>query len=426
MSTETAGRLRFAVVGAGVIGRHHGKVISALADQIELVAVADHHLDRAERIAGQRGGKAFTTLSETLGAVDVDVVVVCTPTGAHGEVAIEALAAGKHVIIEKPAEVSLAKTDEIIAAQQAAGRLVTVISQHRFDPAFEITLNAIANGELGRLTSGIASIDWWRSQSYYDSGDWRGTWTLDGGGALMNQGVHTVDLLVAALGQPVEVFAYANTIAHERIEVEDVAVGVVRFASGALGVLHATTAAYPGLSARLQVHGDKGSVVIENDEFTFVNVTPAGTDPQETAYGSSARRSTRPMTTDPKATAQRRRARPRRAVRRPPLPVPELPRRTAWRAGDPSRPGREPPIDQRDRRRVRVGAHRAARQPGMTTRRLAANPLSPLDQVGWTGAGGRVRAAAVVRTSGAPRRAASADRSSAWSWDSRSASTRLR
>ena len=289
MSTEPAGRFRFALVGAGVIGRHHGKVISELADQIELVAVVDHVLDRAERIAGQRGGKAFPTLSETLDAVDVDVVVVCTPTGAHGEVAIEALAAGKHVIIEKPAEVSLAKTDKIIAAQQAAGRLVTVISQHRFDPAFEITLKAIAGGELGRLTSGIASIDWWRSQSYYDSGDWRGTWALDGGGALMNQGVHTVDLLVAALGQPVEVFAYTDTIAHERIEVEDIAVGVVRFASGALGVLHATTAAYPGLSARLQVHGDKGSVVIENDEFTFVNFTPAGTEPQETAYGSSAK-----------------------------------------------------------------------------------------------------------------------------------------
>ena len=151
---------------------------------------------------------------------------------------------------------------------------MTVISQHRFDPATEVTLAAIAHGELGRLTSGIASIDWWRGQSYYDSGDWRGTWELDGGGALMNQGVHTVDLLVAALGRPVEVFAYTGTLAHERIEIEDVAVGVVRFESGALGVLHGTTAAYPGLSARLQVHGDKGSVVIDNDELTFVHLTP--------------------------------------------------------------------------------------------------------------------------------------------------------
>ena len=237
----------------------------------------------------ERGGKAFTSLTDALAAVDVDVVVVCTPTGAHGEVAIEALAAGKHVIIEKPAEITVEKTDRIIAAQRAAGTKVAVISQHRFDPATETTLSAIANGELGRITSGIASIDWWRGQSYYDSGDWRGTWELDGGGALMNQGVHTVDLLVAALGEPVEVFAYTGTLAHERIETEDVAVAVVKFANGALGVLHGSTAAYPGLSARLQVHGDRGSVVIENDELTFVHLTPAGSDPEEKLMGSSGK-----------------------------------------------------------------------------------------------------------------------------------------
>jgi UDP-N-acetyl-2-amino-2-deoxyglucuronate dehydrogenase len=165
---------------------------------------------------------------------------------------------------------------------------VTVISQHRFDPATERVLAAIEAGELGRLTSGIASIDWWRGQSYYDSGDWRGTWDLDGGGALMNQGVHTVDLLVAAMGRPVEVFAYTGALAHERIEVEDVAVGVVRFESGALGVLHATTAAYPGLSARLQVHGDRGSAVIDNDELVFFHATPPGTEPEEQSYGSTS------------------------------------------------------------------------------------------------------------------------------------------
>ena len=282
-------RLRFALVGAGVIGTHHGKVMSELADQIELVAVVDHHLERAEKVAAERGGKTFKTLTDALAAVEVDVVVVCTPTGAHGEVAIEALAAGKHVIIEKPAEVTLEKTDQIIEAQRAAGTVVTVISQHRFDPATEVAIAAIRNGELGRITSGIASIDWWRGQSYYDSGDWRGTWELDGGGALMNQGVHTVDLLVAALGQPVEVFAYTGTLAHERIETEDVAVGVVKFANGALGVLHGSTAAYPGLSARLQVHGDRGSIVIENDELTFVHLTPIGTEPDEKLMGSSGK-----------------------------------------------------------------------------------------------------------------------------------------
>jgi UDP-N-acetyl-2-amino-2-deoxyglucuronate dehydrogenase len=279
-------RLRFALVGAGVIGRHHGSVIAALADRVELVAVADPQQDRAEQVAGPHGARTFPTLTAALAAVEVDVVVVCTPTGRHGEVAVEALQAGLHVIIEKPAEVTVEKTDQIIAAQQAAGTLVTVISQHRFDRSTEIAVEAIARGELGRLTTGIASVDWWRGQSYYDSGDWRGTWELDGGGALMNQGVHTVDLLVATMGRPVEVFAYAGTLAHERIEVEDAAVGVVRFESGALGVLHATTAAYPGLSARLQVHGDRGSLVIDDDQLTFLHRTPRGSAAEEKMMGS--------------------------------------------------------------------------------------------------------------------------------------------
>ena len=269
-----SGKFRFALIGAGMIGTHHAKVISELADQIDLVAVVNRTLEKAERITAQRGGKAFTSLTAALVATDIDVVVVCTPPGGRAEVAIDALEAGKHVIIEKPAEVTLAKIDDIIAAQEKAGTLVTVISQHRFDPASEIARAAIKNGELGRITSGIASIDWWRDQSYYDSAGWRGTWRFEGGGALMNQGVHTVDLLVCMLGRPVEVFGCAATLAHERIETEDVAVGVVRFESGARGVLHATTAAFPGLSARLQVHGDKGSIVIENDELSFIHVTP--------------------------------------------------------------------------------------------------------------------------------------------------------
>ena len=278
---------KFALVGAGVIGKHHGMVMSQLAGRLELAAVVDVERERAEALASERGGTPYTSIEAALGAQEIDVVVVCTPTGKHGEVAIAALEAGKHVIVEKPAEITVERTDEIIRARQKAGTLVTVISQHRFDPATERTLDAIAAGEFGRVTSGIASIDWWRGQSYYDSGGWRGTWELDGGGALMNQGVHTVDLLVAALGRPVEVFAYTGTLAHERIEVEDVATGVVKFASGALGVLHATTAAYPGLSARLQVHGDRGSAVIDNDEMAFFHATPVGEEPEERFMGGT-------------------------------------------------------------------------------------------------------------------------------------------
>ncbi len=267
-------RPRFAIVGAGVIGQQHGRVMSQLDDRLELVAVVDIELDRAQALAAEHGGQAFASLKEALDAVEVDVVSVCTPTGLHGVVAIEALDAGKHLVIEKPAEVTTEKTDDIIAAQQRAGTLVTVISQHRFDPATEVALDAIRDGRLGRVTSGIAAIDWWRSQSYYDSGDWRGTWELDGGGAMMNQGVHTVDLLIAALGRPVEVFAYTGTLAHDRVETEDVATAVVKFESGALGMIHATTSAYPGLSARLQIHGDHGSAVIDNDQLAYIHLAP--------------------------------------------------------------------------------------------------------------------------------------------------------
>ncbi|MEV4343910.1 Gfo/Idh/MocA family oxidoreductase [Actinoplanes sp. NPDC049596] len=280
-------RYNIALVGAGVIGRHHGLVISQLSSVVSLTAVVDVVLERAEALASSRGGRPYSSLAEALVSEEIDIVVVCTPTGLHGTVAIEALAAGKHVIVEKPAEITVARTDEIIAARDKADKLVTVISQHRFDPSTVQVLEAIRSGQFGRVSSGIAAIDWWRGQSYYDSGDWRGTWELDGGGALMNQGVHTVDLLVAALGRPVEVFAYTGTLAHERIEVEDVATGVVRFESGALGVLHATTSAYPGLSARLQVHGDRGSAVIDNDALAFFHATPVGEPTEEKLMGTT-------------------------------------------------------------------------------------------------------------------------------------------
>ena len=278
-------RTRFAIAGAGVIAKQHGIVLGELADEAELVAVVDPDLSRAASLAEQRGGTAFSELSEALASVDVDVVVVCTPTGLHADVAIAALEAGKHVVIEKPAEVTAERIDEIAAAQRRAGTLVTVISQHRFDPSTEIVLGAARRGELGRLSSGIAAIDWWRGQSYYDSGVWRGTWALDGGGALMNQGVHTVDLLLAVMGRPVEVFGYTGALAHEGLETEDVAVGVVRFESGALGSIHASTAVYPGLVTRLQVHGDRGSAVIENDELVYIHTTPAGEEPAQAAMG---------------------------------------------------------------------------------------------------------------------------------------------
>jgi UDP-N-acetyl-2-amino-2-deoxyglucuronate dehydrogenase len=177
-------------------------------------------------------------------------------------------------MIEKPIDVTLEAADRIIAAERASGKKVAVVSQHRFDPTTEKVMAAIQAGDLGRLTSGIASTAWWRGQSYYDAGRWRGIWAMDGGGAVMNQTIHTIDLLVAMLGVPIEVFAYTARLAHERIEVEDTAVAVARFPSGALGVIHGTTAAYPGLDASVRVFGTKGSAVIADDELVYFHRNP--------------------------------------------------------------------------------------------------------------------------------------------------------
>ena len=267
----SAQKLRFALVGAGVIGRTHAQALADLPDVAELVTIVDRDPAKAQELAARYGAEATTDLDAVLRRDDIDAVTICTPSGVHADGAVAALDAGKHVVVEKPIDITLAAADRIIDAEKRSGKTVAVISQHRFDRSTEKVLQAVRDGNLGPITSAIASHAWWRGQTYYDSGDWRGTWALDGGGAIMNQTVHTINLMVTAVGTPVEVFAYTGCLAHERIEVEDTAVAVVKFASGALGMIHGTTAAYPGLDASLRVFGSKGSAVISNDELVFLH-----------------------------------------------------------------------------------------------------------------------------------------------------------
>ncbi len=278
-----------ALIGDGVIAATHAR---ALAQQGEFVVTAlvdpspDARAEIAEVIARDTPWAPpaqHATLSELVAEGVTDLVVITTPSGTHAELALEAIAAGAHVVVEKPLDTTVGKSLPLVAAARAAaehGQVVSVISQHRFDPASVVVADAAHGGRFGRITSAVATVAWWRSQEYYDSGSWRGTWSLDGGGSAMNQGVHTVDLLVWFLGEPVAVFAYAATLAHERIEVEDTLAATVRFASGAIAVLHTTTAAFPGLSVRINVHGSKGSALIERDQLEyFYAEPPEGTDP---------------------------------------------------------------------------------------------------------------------------------------------------
>jgi UDP-N-acetyl-2-amino-2-deoxyglucuronate dehydrogenase len=278
------GAMRFAIVGCGVIGPLHGRTIAALGSRAELVATVDTKKEAATALAEIYGAQPYTSLPEVLARSDVDTVAVCVPSGEHADIAVQALRAGKNVIVEKPIDVSVESAARLAAAEREAGRTVTVISQHRFDPASRVAHGAVAAGTFGEITSGLASIALWRSQKYYDSGDWRGTWALDGGGALMNQGVHQIDLLVWLLGRPVEVYAATASLAHTGIEVEDTGVATVRFENGALGVIHATTAAYPGIANRVQVHGSRGSAVIDADELAFFHAAVAGSEAPD--YGA--------------------------------------------------------------------------------------------------------------------------------------------
>src|ERR1044072_8970499 len=196
----------------------------------------------------------------------VDVVTICTPSGVHMEPAVSAAKAGKHIIVEKPLDIALKRCDAMIAAAKKAAVVLSTIFPSRFHESSQLMKTAIDGGRFGRLTMGDSYVKWFRTQEYYDSGAWRGTWALDGGGALMNQAIHSVDLLTWLMGPVVEIQANAATLAHERIEVEDVVVATLKFANGALGLLEATTAAYPGYLKRIEIHGSAGSALLEEED----------------------------------------------------------------------------------------------------------------------------------------------------------------
>ena len=265
-------KIRFGIVGCGAIGPTHAGAIQQMADA-ELIAVADLIAQRAQ-LTGDKFSvpKVYRDQHQLLNDPDVDVVCLCTPSGLHGDGAVAALQAGKHVIVEKPMEISTTACDRMIAAQKQTGNLLSVISQHRFDAASVLVKDLISSGKLGKLILATADVKWWRTQKYYDEGDWRGTWALDGGGAVMNQGIHTMDLLQWFAGAVQSIFAHTRTAAHERIEVEDTAVATLTFASGAIGTYVASTAVYDGQPVRIDLVGTLGTAILEGDRLKEIKL----------------------------------------------------------------------------------------------------------------------------------------------------------
>jgi predicted dehydrogenase len=265
----------FGIVGCGVISDFHAEAIKHLKGA-RLVACHDNVAACAERLAAERGCVPYTNLTAFLAHPGLDVVTIATPSGAHLEPAVAAARAGKHLLVEKPLEITLSRCDRIIAAATKARVLLAGIFPSRFSAGIQVIKQALDKKHFGTIAFGNATVKWYRSQEYYDSGGWRGTWELDGGGAIMNQGIHTVDLLQWLLGPVEEIIARTACRTHKRIEVEDVAIATLRFRSGALGLIQGSTSAFPGFPREIEVYGAKGSAIYTDTAITHWEVEKPG------------------------------------------------------------------------------------------------------------------------------------------------------
>jgi predicted dehydrogenase len=256
----------FGIIGAGLIADFHARAISQI-DNAKLAGFFDIVGQQSQKLADKFSARAYESLDQMLADKQIDIVSIATASGAHLEPALAAAKAGKHVLCEKPLEVTLDRIDAMIKAHEKSGTVLGGIFQYRFDDAIAPLKQAIDSGRFGKITYAGVYVPWWRTDEYYRD-SWHGTWKLDGGGALMNQSIHMIDLLCYLAGPIKSVQAFAATLGHPQIETEDTATAVARFAGGALGVIYGTTASWPGQLKRLEITGTKGTVVYLEDSFT--------------------------------------------------------------------------------------------------------------------------------------------------------------
>ena len=266
-------KLRFGIIGAGTPDQHIGGKdpyhgvgeyhASAIVEFAELAAIASRSESSARVLADKFGVRdIYTDYRRLLDRKDIDVVTIGTPSGTHGDIAIEAAQAGKHILVEKPIEVTMEKAERVIRECEKQKVKLSVAFHHRFGIVKDIK-EALDKGEIGKLILGNAFCKRYRTKEYFQSSDWRGTWALDGGGAFINQGIHVIDSFQWIMGDVASLFGYYGTLGHPYIEAEDVGVVSVKFKSGAFGLIESTTCCYPDLSDRIELHGEKGSIIAE-------------------------------------------------------------------------------------------------------------------------------------------------------------------
>jgi len=258
-------KIRFALIGAGLIGPSHAESI-AMVEGAELAAVADIDAGKGTAFAARYGAEFYTDYREMLRRDDIDAVSIATPSSLHCEAAVAAAEAGKHIACEKPIDITIEKADRILRAAEEHRVLLTVFFQRRFYAPYIAARDAVRDGRLGRIVASDLCVKFFRSQEYYDQAAWRGTWEHDGGGCLMNQGVHGVDLMLWIMGDVERVYAKTMTVSR-KIDVEDLAFAILKFKSGAHGVLQGATLANPGEALKLHIHGERGTIVVHDDGF---------------------------------------------------------------------------------------------------------------------------------------------------------------
>lgn len=269
----------FGIIGCGVISSVHAEAIRSLPNA-DLKGVCDLDEGKAKALAGRYGCEWATEYPALLEREDIDIVHVLTWSGTHADIGMDVARAGKHVIVTKPIDIRLEKIDALIKVCRAQGVKLGATYQRRAYPVYRNLKDAVDNGHFGRLILANAFVKWWRDQEYYDSASWRGTWEYDGG-SLMNQAIHFVDLLTWIAGPVQSVSAYMDT-RHHRMEAEDMATACLHFANGALGVIQGTTAAFRGLPARLEIHGERGNAVVEGDRLHLCDAAGGCLGPVET------------------------------------------------------------------------------------------------------------------------------------------------
>ncbi len=265
-------KINIGIIGTGSIVNTYKKCIDEL-EGAQLVALYTKSRNRKESARKAFGVPVFSVMDEFL-QNDIDLVCVCNESGLHGEAIKLAALAGKHVLSEKPLETTPEKIDEIIAICSSKNVKLGCTLQNRCSSDYKRVLEAVNSGKLGKLIMGNAHINWYRNESYYADSDWKGTFKFDGGAAFINQGIHTIDLLLHIMGPVASVFGKVSTLVHD-IEGEDVGASILNFQNGAIGTITAGTALYPGYPERIEIYGEKGSILMEGGRIIAWNIMGA-------------------------------------------------------------------------------------------------------------------------------------------------------